>query len=284
MHGWPGSVAEMMHIIDPLRDPVAHGGQAADAFHVVCPSLPGFGFSGPTHSRGWKPSRMAAAMASVMQTLGYERYGVHGGDWGATTANYLGVGVPDQLLGIHLTMVAAVPPDGFDFATLTPDEQRMVAESAAFFEQEAGYQQIQGTRPQTVAYGLNDSPAGLAGWIVEKFRAWSDCDGDVESAISRDDMLNDITVYWLTQTANSAARIYYEAMHGGEYVPLAQRIEVPTGCALFPKETVRAPRAWADAAWNIRRWTPMQKGGHFPALEQPQALVDDIRAFYRELS
>jgi microsomal epoxide hydrolase len=283
MHGWPGSVAEMMHIIDPLRDPAAHGGSAADAFHVICPSLPGFGFSGPTSSRGWKPSRVAAAMSNLMQELGYERYGVHGGDWGATTANYLGVSVPEELLGIHLTMVAAAPPDGFDFTTLSADEQRMVAESAAFFEQEAGYQQMQGTRPQTVAYGLNDSPAGLAGWIVEKFRAWSDCDGDVESAISRDDMLNDITVYWVTRTANSAARIYYEAMHGGEYVPLTQRIEVPTGCALFPKETVRAPRAWADAAWNIRRWTPMERGGHFPALEQPQALVNDIRAFYRDL-
>lgn len=278
LHGWPGSVAEFLKIIDPLRDPQAHGGDAADAFHVVCPSLPGFGFSGPTTARGWKPSRIAAAMAELMTRLGYDRFGAHGGDWGATTSNYLAQIAADRMIGLHLSMVAAGPPAG---AALTPADELRLQEISDFFTQEAGYQQIQGTRPQTLGYALNDSPAGLAGWIVEKFRAWSDCDGDVETAITRDEMLTDITVYWVTQTANSSARIYYEAMHGGEYAPLPTRIEVPTGCAIFPKETVRAPRSWAESAWNVQHWTEMPKGGHFPALEQPQLLVDDIRAFFR---
>jgi pimeloyl-ACP methyl ester carboxylesterase len=283
LHGWPGSVTEMVKIIDPLRDPRIDGADPADSFHVVCASLPGFGFSGPTHDRGWHPRRIAAAMVELMDRLGYPRFGCLGGDWGATTSNYLALDFSDRLSGLYLTMVATGPPPGSDGSELSDEEREWLATSAAFFAEEAGYLQMQGTRPQTLAYALNDSPAGLAGWMVEKFRAWSDCDGDLESAIGRDDVLADITVYWVTGTANSASRIYLEAMRAGQFQPIADRIEVPTGAAIFPKETVKSPRPWVEAAWNLKRWTVMPKGGHFAALEVPDLLVADVRAFYREL-
>ncbi len=280
LHGWPGSVAEMLGIIEPLRNPPEPG----DAFHVVCASLPGFGFSGPTRERGWNVRRIAAAMVELMGRLGYERFAALGGDWGATTSNYMALEHPDHLVGIYLTMAAAGPPPGADGSELSDAEREWVAKSAAFFAEEAGYLQMQGTRPQTLAYALTDSPAGLAGWMVEKFRAWSDCDGDLESAIGRDQLLTNISVYWVTGTANSASRIYLEAMRAGEFQPIAARIEVPTACAIFPKETVRAPRAWAEHAWNLQRWTEMPKGGHFAPIEVPDLLVADVRAFYRDVS
>jgi pimeloyl-ACP methyl ester carboxylesterase len=283
LHGWPGSVTEMVNIIEPLRHPAIEGADPGDAFHVVCASLPGFGFSGPTHERGWHPRRIAGAMAELMNRLGYSRFACLGGDWGATTSNYMGLDYPDRLIGMYLTMVATGPPPGSDGSELNDEERQWLAASTAFFAEESGYLQIQGTRPQTLAYALNDSPAGLAGWIVEKFRAWSDCDGDLESAIGRDDVLADVTLYWVTGTANSASRIYLEAMRAGQFQPIAERIEVPTGAAIFPKETVKAPRPWAEAAWNIKRWTVMPKGGHFAALEVPDLLVADVRAFFRDL-
>lgn len=283
LHGWPGSVVEMLKIIEPLRNPAPDGADPHDSFHVVCASLPGFGFSGPTAERGWHPRRIAAAMVELMARLGYQRFGALGGDWGATTSNFMGLDFPDRLEGLYLTMAATGPPPGSDGSELNDEERQWLAASQSFFAEESGYLQIQGTRPQTLAYGLNDSPAGLAGWIVEKFRAWSDCNGDLESAISRDDVLADVTVYWVTGTANSAARIYLEAMRAGQFQPLAERIEVPTAAAIFPKETVKSPRAWAEAAWDIRRWTVMPKGGHFAALEVPELLVPDVRSFYREV-
>lgn len=283
LHGWPGSVVEMLHVIEPLRAPERSGGDPADAFDVVCASLPGFGFSGPTAERGWHPRRIAALMAALMGELGYERFGTLGGDWGATTSNFLGLDFPERLVGLYLTMVATGPPPDADATSLSALEQGWLEESARFFAQESGYLQIQGTRPQTLAYALNDSPAGLAGWIVEKLRAWSDNDGDLESAISRDDALANITLYWVTGTANSASRIYLEAMRAGQFEPIPARIEVPTAAALFPKETVKSPRAWAERAWDIRRWTEMDKGGHFAALEVPDLLVEDVRTFYRSL-
>jgi pimeloyl-ACP methyl ester carboxylesterase len=273
MHGWPGSIIEMLGVIDPLRE----------SFHVVCVSLPGFGFSGPTTDQGWHPRRIAAAMVELMGRLGYPRFGTLGGDWGATISNYIGLDFPDHLYGLYLTMVAAGPPEGSDGSELRDNEKEWVAANARFFAEESGYLQLQATRPQTLAYGLTDSPAGLAGWIVEKLRAWSDCGGDLESAIDRDDILANITMYWVTGTANSAARIYLEAMRAGQLQPIASRIEVPTGCAIFPKETVRSPRAWADQAWDVRRWTEMPRGGHFAALEVPDLLVPDVCAFYRQL-
>lgn len=283
LHGWPGSVAEMLHVIEPLRHPVDGSGDASDAFHVVCASLPGFGFSGPTAERGWHPRRIAGAMAELMGRLGYERFGTLGGDWGATVSNFLGLDHSGRLAGIYLTMAATGPPDGADGSELDEQERKWIEASADFFARESGYLQIQGTRPQTLAYGLTDSPAGLAGWIVEKLRSWSDCDGDLESVIARYDVLTNITVYWVTGTANSASRIYLEAIRAGQFQPIPERIEVPTGVAIFPKETVKSPRSWAEQAWDIRRWTVMPRGGHFAALEVPDLLVADVRAFYRDL-
>jgi pimeloyl-ACP methyl ester carboxylesterase len=283
LHGWPGSITEMLGVIEPLRHVGAELAGPTGAFHVVCVSLPGFGFSGPTSQRGWHPRRIAAAMVELMERLGYPRFATLGGDWGATISNYIGLDFPAHLYGLYLTMVAAGPPEGADGSELREEEREWVAANAAFFAAESGYLQMQATRPQTLAYGLTDSPAGLAAWIVEKLRAWSDCGGDLESAISRDDILADVTLYWVTGTANSAARIYLEAMRAGQLEPIASRIDVPTGCAIFPKETVRSPRAWAERAWDVRRWTEMPRGGHFAALEAPDLLVADVRAFYRAL-
>lgn len=282
MHGWPGSVAEMLAIIEPLRDPAA-AGDDGPAFDVVCVSLPGFGFSGPTTETGWHVRRIAAAMVELMERLGHRRFAMLGGDWGATVCNHLGLEFPERVLGMYLTMAAAGPPAGFDDRDLDDRERAWLAENAAFFAREAGYLQIQGTRPQTLAYAMHDSPAGLAGWILEKLRGWSDCGGDVESAISRDDMLTNITVYWVTETANSSFRIYLEAMRAGQFQPIPTKIDVPTGCAIFPKETVKSPRAWAERAWDLRHWTEMPRGGHFPALEVPELLVPDVRTFFRGL-
>jgi microsomal epoxide hydrolase len=283
LHGWPGSIVEMLGVIEPLRDPATGADAPSDSFHVVVASLPGFGFSGPTSQRGWHPRRIAAAMVELMARLGYPRFATLGGDWGATISNYIGLDFPEHLYGMYLTMVAAGPPEGSDGSELRDTEKEWVAANAAFFAEESGYLQIQATRPQTLAYGLTDSPAGLAAWIVEKLRAWSDCGGDLESAISRDDVLANITLYWVTGTANSAARIYLEALRAGQLQPIASRIEVPTGCAIFPKETVRSPRAWADKAWDVRHWTEMPRGGHFAALEVPDLLVPDVRAFFQGL-
>jgi pimeloyl-ACP methyl ester carboxylesterase len=285
VHGWPGSIAEFAKIIAPLAEPQAHGGDARDAFHVICPSLPGFGFSGPTRSPGWDIRRMAHALAGLMARLGYECYGVQGGDWGAVAATQLGEIDAAHLAGIHLNMVVAGPPPGVadPMEGVSPEEREWVADMARFEAEEDGYQRIQGTRPQTLGYGLNDSPAGLAAWIVEKFRAWSDCGGDVESRFTKDELLTNLTIYWATQTINSSTRVYCETMRAGRWGLGGHRVRVPTGCAIFPKDSIRPPRRWAEAHYDVRRWSVMPSGGHFAALEEPQALVAEIRAFYRDL-
>jgi pimeloyl-ACP methyl ester carboxylesterase len=282
-HGWPGSVVEFLDVLGPLTDPASYGGNPADAFTVVCPSIPGYGWSGPTRQRGWHIRRVARALAGLMAELGHERYGAQGGDWGGIATAHLGDLDAAHLAGIHLNMANAPRPPGFDDTTLTEQEQDDLRDMRAFRKKETGYQAIQGSKPQTIAYALNDSPAGLAGWIVEKFRTWSDCGGDVESAVSRDDLLTNLTVYWVTGTAGSSARLYYETLSGGTPVMPTQRAEVPTAVARFPREICRPPRAWVEAAFDLRRWTDMPRGGHFAALEQPQLLVDDVRAFFREL-
>ena len=281
-HGWPGSIAEFEKIIGPLTDPVAHGGDAADAFHVVCPSMPGYGFSGPTHERGWTIQRVAATVATLMATLGYDHYGAQGGDWGAVVTTHLGSQDASHVVGIHLNMVVAGPPHGAAdvMAGVLPEEMAGIDHMADFREHETGYQAIQGTRPQTLAYGLTDSPAGLAGWILEKFRQWGDCDGDPFSAFTLDELCTNLTIYWATGTINSSMRLYYETMGPGRRKP-APPVPVPTGAAIFPKELYQPPRVWADRQYNITRWTRFEKGGHFAALEQPAALVDDVRAFFR---
>ncbi len=282
-HGWPGSVVEFLGLIGPLVDPPSYGGDPQDAFTVVCPSLPGYGWSGPTRQPGWDIRRVARAMATLMAELGYDRYGAQGGDWGGIAAAHLGAMDPEHLVGIHLNMANAGRPTGSDDAALTETERADLAEMRAFRTLETGYQAIQGTKPQSLAYGLTDSPAGLAGWLVEKFRTWSDCGGDLESVVDRDDLLANVTTYWVTRTAGSSARIYYETFRSGLPVMPTERVSVPTAVARFPREIYRPPRAWVEAAFDLRRWTEMPRGGHFAALEQPHLLVEDVRAFFRDL-
>ena len=283
-HGWPGSISEFQSIIGPLSDPAKHGGDPADAFDVVCPSMPGYGFSDHPTEPGMDPERIAALWVELMRGLGYERFGAQGGDWGAMVTTYLGYRHPQHLLGIHLNMVIAFPPNPDNpVEGVAEDEMPALMEMAQFLKEGTGYQQIQGTKPQTLSYALNDSPAGLAGWILEKFHAWSDCDGDVFKRFTKDELLTNIMFYWATETANSSVRLYCETMRAGKFPPTGFRVEVPTGCALFAKEIVRPPRAWVEKMYNVKQWTRFASGGHFAAMEEPRALVEDIRAFFRPL-
>jgi pimeloyl-ACP methyl ester carboxylesterase len=283
-HGWPGSVAEFVEIIGPLADPARHGGDPRDAFDVVAPSMPGYGFSERPATPGMEAERIAALWTELMEGLGYRRFGAQGGDWGSMVSTYLGARHADRVLGIHLNMVIAFPPDPANPADgLAQEEVVDLMEARRFLKEETGYQRIQGTKPQTLAYGLNDSPAGLAAWIVEKFRTWSDCDGEVERRFTKDQLLTNVMLYWVPETANSSCRLYYEMMHADKFPPTGFRVEVPTGCAIFPRELIKPPRAWVERLYNVRRWTRMAKGGHFAAMEEPQALVEDVRAFFRPL-
>jgi pimeloyl-ACP methyl ester carboxylesterase len=281
-HGWPGSFVEFTKIIPLLTDPAAHGGSANDAFHVVAISLPGFGFSGKPTERGYGPERIAGIVATLMARLGYTRYGLQGGDWGASVSRFAAINDASHVIGLHSNFCLAGPPPGVKDPNegVPPAELERARARQAFFETERGYFLEQSTKPQTIGYALDDSPAGLAAWIVEKFRSWSDSNGDVEKSFSRDDLLTNITLYWVTQTATSSARIYYE----NQRAPAApRRVEVPTACAVFPKEISIPPRRWAEAQYNVTRWTEMPRGGHFAALEEPQLLADDVRAFFRAL-
>ena len=286
-HGWPGSVVEFLEIIGPLADPAAHGGRAEDAFHVVAPSIPGYGFSGHPRQRGFGPEQAADVNAALMARLGYERYGLQGGDWGAIISRWHAFKHPELVAGLHLNMLIAGPPPGVEDpeAGVPEAELERMRERTAFFQgPETGYSHIQGTKPQTLGYGLNDSPAGQAAWIVEKFRTWCDCEGHPETVFSRDALLTNVMVYWLTESATSSARMYYEsglARAAGPGQP--GRVEVPTAGAIFPHELFYTPRAWAEAHYNLVRWTEMPRGGHFAAMEQPELFVDDVRAFFAEL-
>jgi pimeloyl-ACP methyl ester carboxylesterase len=283
-HGWPGSIAEFAGIIEPLADPASHGGDAADAFDVVAPSMPGYGFSDRPLEPGMDPARIAGLWAELMVGLGYERFGAQGGDWGALVACYLGAQHAEGVIGIHLNMVPALPARAERSAEgLSAEELADLAEARRFMREETGYQKIQGSKPQTLAYALNDSPAGLAAWIVEKFRTWSDCGGDLESRFTMDQLLTNVMLYWLPQTANSSCRLYYEAVHSEQFPPTGLRVDVPTGFAIFPKELFRPPRRWVEGVFNVQRWTRMSSGGHFAAMEEPRAFVEDLRAFFRPL-
>ena len=284
-HGWPGSIVEFTKIIGPLTDPVAHGGRAEDAFHVVAPSMPGYGFSDKPTKPGFGLAQVADVNAQLMERLGYDRYGLQGGDWGAFVSRVHAGAHSAQVVGLHLNMVLAFPPPGADDPTagVPAAELARLQERQSFFQgAETGYSEIQGTKPQTLGYGLNDSPAGQAAWIVEKFRTWCDCNGDPETIFTRDELLTNITVYWVTQTATSSARLYYETRQASAF-QASGRIEVPTGVAIFPHELMIPPRRWAEASYNITRWTEMPRGGHFAAMEQPELLVDDLREFFRDL-
>ena len=283
-HGWPGSIFEFTKIIGPLTDPVAHGGRAEDAFHVVAPSLPGYGFSDKPRERGYGPERMAAINAQLMARLGYDRYGAQGGDWGGSISRWMAFSDEPHVVGLHILNPGTAPPPGVDdpAAGVPAAELERMQARQAFMSTERGYSAIQGTKPQTLGYGLNDSPAGVAAWIVEKFRTWCDCDGDIESIFTKDELLTNVMIYWVTETITSSTRIYYESRRATPSRPEG-RVVVPTGVALFPQDLSLPPKRWAEAHYNITRWTEMPRGGHFAALEQPELLVEDIRAFYRGL-
>ena len=284
-HGWPGSVYEFHKIIGPLTNPAAHGGRKEDAFHVVCPSMPGYGWSQAPKKPGFDITAVAETNAALMAKLGYTRYGAQGGDWGAIATAWLGRVDPTHLAGIHMNMVIAGPPAGVanPMEGVTADEQAWLGEMGTFQQKETGYQQIQGTKPQTLGYGLNDSPAGLAAWIVEKFRTWSDCDGNVESRFTKDELLTNVMIYWVTQSITSSTRLYCETMRSGKFGGIQTRIEVPTAGAIFKKELYKAPRKWAEASFNLKQWSVFPSGGHFAALEEPKLLVEDLRSFFRSV-
>jgi epoxide hydrolase len=282
-HGWPGSVAEFFEVVGPLSDPARHGGNADDAFHVVAPSLPGFGFSGPTTERGWNAERISRAFAELMATLGYDRYFVQGGDWGSLISMNLGRYFSDRVAAVHVNSLSTPPPDGEEdpMSGLTERELADLAAASHFTAYETGYQRLQATKPQTVAYGLSDSPAGLAAWLVEKFHGWSDCDGDVEKSFTLDRLLDNISIYWLTGTINSSMRIYFETI-GPDKRFAPPELMVPLGHARFPAEISRTPRRWAEAAYpTLVHWTDMPRGGHFAAMEAPDAFVAEVRSFFR---
>ena len=282
-HGWPGSIVEFLDVIGPLSDPRAHGGDPADAFHLVIPSIPGFGLSGPTGDAGWTERRVAGAFAELMRRLGYDRYGAQGGDVGAGVSPKLGLVDPDHVVGVHVNAatIGFMPfpplPDE-ELHELTDAERARVDRIGAFMSDEFGYAQIQSTRPQTLSYGLTDSPAGQLAWIVEKFQGWTHRSEVPEDAVDRDHMLTNVMLYWLTRTAGSSANLYYEGAHPGEW---PQPSATPTGVAVFAEDV--AIRRYAEQHNNIVHWSEFDRGGHFAAMEAPELLVGDVRAFFRRL-
>jgi pimeloyl-ACP methyl ester carboxylesterase len=284
-HGWPDSFYRMHKIIPLLADPTRYGGDPADSFDVIVPSIPGFGFSDRPTALGMTSARTAEWFARLMtDVLGYQRFAAAGGDIGSRVTRLLALAHPDRLVGIHLTDVGYPGDPAFtsDLSDLSEADQRFFGALQQWWMQEGAYNMLQSTRPQTLAYGLNDSPVGLASWIVEKFRAWSDCDGDVERRFTKDELLTNIMIYWATETINSSIRTYYNDSRATPALTSGQRIEVPTGVALFPKELL-PPRALAERFLRVELWTEMPQGGHFAALEEPELLAEDLRVFFRPL-
>jgi len=273
-HGWPGSVVEFHKVIEPLANPAAHGAAAADAFHVVAPSLPGFGFSGKPTKVGWDVEKIGNVWAELMARLGYDRYVAQGGDWGSAVTTAVGAQDPGHCTAIHLTLAMGSRP------TQAPDtaEELHALERAKYYRDwDSGYSTQQKTRPQTVGYGLADSPAGQAAWILEKFWAWTDCDGHPENALTRDEMLDNVMLYWVTGSATSSARIYWESFGRGT----RQTVTIPTGFAVYPKEIVPPVRKWVEQTYDVQYWAEYDKGGHFAAFEVPDTFVADLREFFR---
>ena len=273
-HGWPGSVVEFHKVIEPLTDPAAHGGAAADAFHVVAPSLPGFGFSGKPTEAGWGVEKIGDVWAKLMARLGYDRYVAQGGDWGSAVTTAVGAQDPAHCAAIHLTLAMGARPTD---APTAPDELHALERAKYYRDWDSGYSTQQRSRPQTVGYGLADSPAGQAAWIIEKFWAWTDCDGHPENAVSRDEMLDNVMLYWTTGSATSSARIYWESFGRGT----RQTVTIPTGFAVYPKEIVPPVRKWVEQTYNVQYWAEYDKGGHFAAFEVPETFVADLREFFR---
>jgi pimeloyl-ACP methyl ester carboxylesterase len=266
-HGWPGSVVEFSKVIEPLTDD----------FHVVCPSLPGYGFSGKPSATGWGIEKIAEAWDVLMARLGYQRYGAQGGDWGAAVTTQIGRN-GGNCIGIHTNMPVAFPSGGLN--NPTPEERDALAAGEYYANWDSGYSKQQSTRPQTLGYGLADSPVGQLAWIVEKFWAWTDCDGHPENALTRDELLDNVMIYWVTNSATSSARLYWESFR---FFGVPGKVEVPTGIARFPKEIMRPPRNWCENGYNVTHWTEMPRGGHFGAFEQPELFVEDVRAFFATL-
>jgi epoxide hydrolase len=279
-HGWPGSVVEFHKVIEPLVDPVAHGGNAADAFHVVCPSLPGFGFSAKPRTTGWGIDRIAKTWAVLMDRLGYTSYGAQGGDWGSAVTTALGAQDAEHCAGIHITLAMGTRPNVE--GKPTPEEARALEGIKHYADWDSGYSKQQSTRPQTLGYALTDSPSGQAAWILEKYWAWTDCNGHPENIFTRDELLDNIMLYWVTASAASSARLYWESF--GPKKRTAYTVKVPTGVAVFPKEIVTPVRKWMEANYaNITHWNEMPKGGHFAAFEQPELFVREVRDFFRKI-
>jgi len=284
-HGWPGSIVEFLDIIGPLVDPRDGGGDPADAFHLVIPSIPGYGFSGPTREAGWTTARVARAWAELMKRLGYERYGAQGGDWGAFVSPELGRVDPDHVVGVHVNaatmgFIPFGPVGAEELATFTDAEKLRLERRNNFMADGYGYFQIQATRPQTLAYGLTDSPAGQLAWIVEKFKEWSHpSEALPEVAIDRDHILTNVMLYWLTGTAGSSARTYYENMHSAAWAQ--EPGATPTGVAVFAEDV--AIRRYGERGNNIVHWSEFGRGGHFAAMEAPDLLIGDVREFFRPL-
>ena len=280
-HGWPGASAEFLDVMGPLSDPSAHGGDRGDAFHLVVPSLPGFGFSGSVSTMGYRARHIAGDFAALMERLGYDGYFIHGGDKGTRIAMTMAADHPERVRAIHLGLMPAPQPDLADReAGLSERDRERVRRTDAFLRTEMAYQALQRTKPQTLAYGLMDSPAGLAAWLVEKFRSWSDCGGDLDAAMPRDRLLDILSVYWFTGTIGSSIRSYFEDGGPGREEPLP-RVTVPTGHTAFPAEIIQTPRLWAERHFNLAYWNEAERGGHFPALEVPDILAAELRACFR---
>jgi pimeloyl-ACP methyl ester carboxylesterase len=279
-HGWPGSVVELLKVLEPLTDPTAHGGDERDAFHVVCPSLPGYGFSDKPRTPGWGTGRIAAAWAELMRRLGYGRYGAQGGDWGSMVTMRLANDDGEHLAGIHLNMPLAARADLAKLGEPTDSERAALAAFAEHRKWGTGYSKQQSTRPQTLGYGLVDSPAAQCAWIVEKFWAWTDNDGDLDAIVTRDELLDNVMLYWLPATGASSARLYWESFRDIDLGP----ITVPAGCSIFPKEILRPSRRWVEQRFrDLRYWNELDRGGHFAAFEQPAIFVEEVRRFFRDL-
>jgi epoxide hydrolase len=277
-HGWPGSVLEFAKVIGPLTDPEAHGGRASDSFHVIAPSLPGYGFSDKPRTSGCGVEAIAHMWSQLMERLGYERYVAQGGDWGSSVTVQLGRQAPKGLAAIHLNMLSARPAE-FE-GEPDADEIEALAAAAEFANVESAYARLQATRPQTIGYALADTPSGQAAWIYEKFGQWSDCNGDPETIFKRDELLDNIMLYWLTNSGASSARLYFESMNS--FQPF--KVHLPVGISLFPKEIIKVPRRWADAVFsNIIHWNRLDRGGHFAAFEQPALFVDELRTCFAQL-
>jgi pimeloyl-ACP methyl ester carboxylesterase len=279
-HGYPDSFLRFERIIPMLTDPERFGADPDEAFDVVVPSLPGHGFSDRPLEKGMNPSEIARRFAALMAGLGYERYAAHGGDWGNAVTEELANVAPEALIGTHHTEVSYQHIFTVDPRDLSESEAQYVEAGKHWQMTEGAYAMLQGTKPQTLAYAMTDSPAGLAAWIVEKMRAWSDCDGEVERRFSKDQLLTNISLYWFTRTAGSAFRLYFETMRSNPATRAPPERRVPRAFAIFPKDIVPAPRAFAERFYDVRRWTEMPRGGHFAALEEPALLADDLRAFF----